>query len=777
MAGGAPVASGSVLLTPKFDNLTGSLKSQLSGLSGVSNKIGQSSGGGFSTGFALKLGVISSLASTVFTKVGQSISSSMSAAVSRTDTLNQFPKVMQSIGFCGEEATAAINKLSDGIQGLPTNLDEVASSAQSIALLTGDMGMATDTALALNDAFLSSGSSSANAARGLQQYTQMLAKGKPDAQAWYTIQETMGSALTKVASKLGYTSTVVGGDLYTALQNGTLSFNDFNAALVECDQEAGGFADSAAAASSGIETSMTIMQSAVTRNIAKVLDAFADSGVVNSFAQDFKGAVDNLGNALVPVAQKVAEFAAAVEPKFMAFATSAGGAVAAVVIALGAIAPKVGMVVTQIGGLSKLEPVLSGFSVPIAIAVAAIAALAAGFAYLWTTNETFRTSMEQTASQLMATLAPIISQLAVQFQSFAAAVIPVIVSGMAQMAPIVAQIVAVLVQLAAAVLPIVMQTVQAILPVLMQLASAILPIILQVVSALAPVIQQVVTVVNQVVTAVLPIVQAAITVVTGLINALLPVILAIVTTVASVITGVISFIASVISAVSGAVSSIAGFIGSIIGTVAGLVGTVGGHLSSIAGKVSSVISSVVSTVSSGVGRVVSFVGQIPSKIMGFFSNAGSLLVNAGSSIINGLLDGLKSAIGGVYSFVSGIAGTIASLKGPLSYDRVLLIPAGKAIVEGLHKGLADNIGTVYDMVGGIAGNIADEIGGVSATAEIRAKASTSVASARAAAIDAVGGAGGSTIVQNFNNKIVRSDADLYTAATIINRSALRAAGA
>lgn len=37
--------------------------------------------------------------------------------------------------------------------------------------------------------------------------------------------------------------------------------------------------------------------------------------------------------------------------------------------------------------------------------------------------------------------------------------------------------------------------------------------------------------------------------------------------------------------------------------------------------------------------------------------------------------------------------------------------------------------------------------------------------------------GGGRIVQNFNTKVVRSDADLYSAATIINRSALRLAGA
>src|SRR5699024_6805669 len=125
-------------------------------------------------------------------------------AVSRYDTLNNFPKVLQQIGFSSEQSENAINDLSTGIDGLPTRLDEVAGTAQRIATMTQDLDGAVATTLALNNAFIASGSDAANASRGLDQYVQMLSKGEVDLQSWRTLQETMGVALNDVAKSFGY---------------------------------------------------------------------------------------------------------------------------------------------------------------------------------------------------------------------------------------------------------------------------------------------------------------------------------------------------------------------------------------------------------------------------------------------------------------------------------------------------------------------------------------------------------------------------------------------
>lgn len=190
------------------------------------------------------------------------LSSSFDGAINRFDTMQSYPKVMKSLGFAVEQSQKSVAKLNQSVQGLPTSLADVVTTSKSLAAVTGNIDKATDTTIALNHAFLASGSSSADASRGLQQYSQMLAKGTVDMQSWRTLQETMAPALTKVAKKLGIASGDA-NELYEALQNGTISFDQLNDAMIECDTETGGFAETALEASKGVKTSMTNIKSAV----------------------------------------------------------------------------------------------------------------------------------------------------------------------------------------------------------------------------------------------------------------------------------------------------------------------------------------------------------------------------------------------------------------------------------------------------------------------------------------------------------------------------------
>lgn len=190
------------------------------------------------------------------------LSSSFDGAINRFDTMQSYPKVMKSLGFEVEQSQKSVAKLNQSVQGLPTSLADVVTTSKSLAAVTGNIDKATDTTIALNHAFLASGSSSADASRGLQQYSQMLAKGTVDMQSWRTLQETMAPALTKVSKKLGIASGDA-NELYEALKNGTITFDQFNDAMIECDTETGGFADTALEASKGIKTSMTNIKSAV----------------------------------------------------------------------------------------------------------------------------------------------------------------------------------------------------------------------------------------------------------------------------------------------------------------------------------------------------------------------------------------------------------------------------------------------------------------------------------------------------------------------------------
>lgn len=231
------------------------------------------------------------------------VKQSLDGAIDRYDTLNNFPRVMEQIGFDAETSQRAIDKLSDGIQGLPTRLDEVASTAQNIAIMTGDLDGAVDTTLALNNAFLASGASTADAERGLQQYVQMLSKGEVDLQSWRTLQETMPYALRETAAAFGYTGESATNDFYDALKNGDITMSEFNDKLIELDTAQGGFADTAQEASAGIKTAWTNMKTWMVMGVADILEAIDE---VLGGTGSIEGAINNLK----PIVQGAFKFVA-----------------------------------------------------------------------------------------------------------------------------------------------------------------------------------------------------------------------------------------------------------------------------------------------------------------------------------------------------------------------------------------------------------------------------------------------------------------------------------
>ncbi len=269
------------------------------------NKTLSATSGKVTSGFksvAAALGVIK-VASAAFNV----LSNSMDKAVSRYDTLNRFPKVLQQIGFSAEDSSQAMKELSDGTKGLPTALDEVASTAQRIAVLTGNLKKATKTTIALNDAFLTSGSSTDDAKRGLTQYIQMLSKGSVDIMSWRTLQETMGVALNDVAKAFGYAGVSAQNDLYDALKSGEITFDQFNEKLIELDGGVNGFAARAKTASGGIATAFKNAQTAVTRGMTGILSAI-DTVLQSNGLPNIEGCINRIGTIAEAGLNKVQTF-------------------------------------------------------------------------------------------------------------------------------------------------------------------------------------------------------------------------------------------------------------------------------------------------------------------------------------------------------------------------------------------------------------------------------------------------------------------------------------
>lgn len=246
-----------------------SLKSMLMGLGDTSSK-------SFGTGSksALGFGTAVAIASKAVSTAMGAISSSMSGAISRVDTMNRFPKMMQAMGFSADDAKGSVDALAKGIDGLPTALDEVVATTQQLALMNGDLGKSTKLTLALNDAFLASGSSAADASRGLVQFSQMMSSGKVDMQSWRTLMETMPLGLQKTAEAFGFAGASAKNDLYQALKEGEITFDQFSDKLIELDAGVNGFAELARVNSIGIATSFKNIKTAVVRGTANMIQAF-----------------------------------------------------------------------------------------------------------------------------------------------------------------------------------------------------------------------------------------------------------------------------------------------------------------------------------------------------------------------------------------------------------------------------------------------------------------------------------------------------------------------
>jgi tape measure domain-containing protein len=210
----------------------------------------------------------------VASKVFGVLSNSLDSAISRFDTMQRYPKVMSALGYTAEESTASVNRLSDGIDGLPTKLDEVVSTAQQMTAITGNLDKSTDATLALNNAMLASGASTADAQRGLQQYVQMLSTGTVDLQSWKTLQETMPIGLQKTAEAMGFVGETAQRDLYAALKEGDITFRQFQNQLIDLGTGTGELAELARVNSEGIETSFGNLKNAASKGIATVITSF-----------------------------------------------------------------------------------------------------------------------------------------------------------------------------------------------------------------------------------------------------------------------------------------------------------------------------------------------------------------------------------------------------------------------------------------------------------------------------------------------------------------------
>ena len=245
----------------------------------------------------------------VCTTVTAGIVGGLATAVSRFDTLNNYPKVLSNLGFSAEDAKKSIDSLSKGIDGLPTTLDDAASGVQRLVAKNGDINKSTKYFLAMNDAIVAGNAPAEQQRSAIEQLTQAYSKGKPDLMEWRTLMMAMPGQLKQVATAMGYVNT---DELYDALSKGKISMDKFMDAIVNLDENGAegiiSFQEQARNSCDSIGTSVTNLANRVKKGFATILTNMNEvagntvfgsiAGMINNFSTAIKNFLDKIGAAV-----------------------------------------------------------------------------------------------------------------------------------------------------------------------------------------------------------------------------------------------------------------------------------------------------------------------------------------------------------------------------------------------------------------------------------------------------------------------------------------------
>lgn len=380
----ADIGTAYVRIAPNMTGIQGKIAA---GFQGSGSNFASQFGSEFSAKGAVVIGAIAGVAQAAITKAMSLVSNSIGDAISRVDTLARFPTVMQNLGYSAEDASGQIKRIAKELIGLPTSLDALTVFVQRVAPVSGSLQKATDVALAFNNAVLAGGGPTYRQADAIEQFSQMLSKGVPDMMAWRTLQEAMPATLSQIAKQLGITSgnTL---ELYDALQTGKLSFTDFTNAVVALNTTGlpgfKNFEQQAKDATGGIATGMQNAQTAITRGVAKIIDAVGQKNISEAIANIGKTFEDILGKiavAVPPVLKAIGDIFGFISRNKDIFAPIAVG-IGAIVAAM-----KIWQIVTT--AVTIVQGIFNAVLAanPISLIILAVIGLVAALTYFFTKTE------------------------------------------------------------------------------------------------------------------------------------------------------------------------------------------------------------------------------------------------------------------------------------------------------------------------------------------------------------------------------------------------------
>lgn len=322
------------------------------------------------------------------------LNNSIDGAISRLDTLNNYPKVMSNLGISSEEAQKSIAKMSDKLSGLPTTLDEGALAVQRFTSKNNDVAKSTDYFLALNNAILAGGAGTEIQSSALEQLSQSYAKGSMDMMEWRTLQMAMPAQLNQVAKAMEMTTEAVGAGLRGADKDVAyvrdVTMEEFMDAIVRLNQEGvdgfASFEEQARNSTGGIATSITVAKTQVVKGVADIINS------LDQFLKDEGlGGIGEIISNIGKKSKEVLDYVAQKLPETIRFLKDIAPVVMAVTTAF--VVFKSALAIKDIIKSVRQSFVLLNATLaanPILLIVSLIAGLVVAFIYLWNNSESFR---------------------------------------------------------------------------------------------------------------------------------------------------------------------------------------------------------------------------------------------------------------------------------------------------------------------------------------------------------------------------------------------------
>lgn len=353
-----------------------------------------------------------------------------------------------------------------------------------------------------------------------------------------------------------------------------------------------------------------------------------------------------------------------------------------------------------VGQISKISGAFSGFKTaitaipgPVLAIIAIVAALAAGFMYLWETNEDFRNNVTAVWEELQGSfselggkisdmlnqLMPLISEIAstvlTAFGQIAEAVLPILIQLISELLPviiglidqllpvltqIIESVLTVLVDVINQLLPLVMQIIEAVLPVLLQLVQAILPIITQIVEAVLPVLIQLINTILPIIT---QIISAVLPVLVEILNALTPILNMVISLLQPILNLIISLVEPILNLIMAAIQPLIEIFATLISTILQPIMPI---LSAVANIITSVLGAAIQAIQPIIQSLTSIFQGLIDFITGVFSGNWSQAWNGIVQVFGGLWDGLvaivKAPINAVIGLINKAIGALNSIS-------------------------------------------------------------------------------------------------------------------